>query len=129
MPWPTPSRDRVNRGHPNRSRERSPAHPRGKPGFLTHEDKVPRETDSPVEGDGFEPSVPREKDGEKAKESISHKRQVRKGRLYPPVVPLLRRQRCSPSASRPGVQPWQLHADAGDAADGGAVAAEARARA
>jgi hypothetical protein len=41
---------------------------------------------------------------------------------------LLRRQRCSPSASRPGVQPWQLHADAGDAADDGAVVAEACAR-
>jgi hypothetical protein len=27
-----------------------PAHPRGKPGFLTHDDKVPRETDSPLEG-------------------------------------------------------------------------------
>src|ERR1700682_1673164 len=32
---------------------------RGKPGFVSHEDKVPGETDSPVEGDGFEPSVPR----------------------------------------------------------------------
>src|ERR1700674_4304510 len=38
------------------------------------------------------------------------------------------RQRRSPSASRPGVQPWQLHAEAGDAADGGAVVAEACAR-
>jgi len=36
--------------------------------------------DSALEGDGFEPSVPRQKDCEKAKESISHKRQVRKGR-------------------------------------------------
>jgi len=36
--------------------------------------------DSPLEGDGFEPSVPRQKDCEKAKELISHKRQVRKGR-------------------------------------------------
>ena len=34
--------------------------PARKPGFLTHEDKVPRETDSPLEGAGFEPSVPRE---------------------------------------------------------------------
>jgi hypothetical protein len=39
-------------------RERSPAHPRGKPGFLTRKDKVPRETDSLLEGEGFEPSVP-----------------------------------------------------------------------
>jgi hypothetical protein len=34
----------------------------------------------------------------------------------------------SPSASAPGVRPWQLHADAGVAADGGAVVAEACAR-
>jgi hypothetical protein len=39
-------------------RERSPEHTRGKPGFLTHDDRVPRETDSTLEGDGFEPSVP-----------------------------------------------------------------------
>src|SRR6202043_170345 len=37
-------------------------------------------TISLLEGDGFEPSVPRQKDCEKAKELISHKRQVRKGR-------------------------------------------------
>ena len=36
-----------------------PGNPRGKPRFLTPEDKVPRETDSPLEGGGFEPSVPR----------------------------------------------------------------------
>jgi hypothetical protein len=41
-----------------------PGNPRGNPGFLTHEDKVPRETDSPLEGDGFEPSVPRVMDGD-----------------------------------------------------------------
>ena len=41
-------------------RERSRAHPRGKPGFLTHEDRLLRETDSLLEGQGFEPSVPRE---------------------------------------------------------------------
>jgi hypothetical protein len=58
----------------------------------------------------------------------SSSRKARRDQLYPPVVPLVRRQRCSPSASRPGVQPWQLHADAGDAADGGAVVAEACAR-
>jgi 1-aminocyclopropane-1-carboxylate deaminase len=31
----------------------------GKPGFLTHEDRLLQETDSLLEGDGFEPSVPR----------------------------------------------------------------------
>jgi hypothetical protein len=40
-------------------RERSRAHPRGKPGFLTHEGRLLRETDSLLEGAGFEPSVPR----------------------------------------------------------------------
>src|ERR1700730_6174798 len=35
--------------------------------------KVRFAADSSLEGDGFEPSVPREKHGEKAKESISHK--------------------------------------------------------
>jgi len=34
------------------------AHPRGKPGFSTLETGCGRETDSPLEGDGFEPSVP-----------------------------------------------------------------------
>jgi hypothetical protein len=44
---------------------RSPSHraqPRGKPGFLTLESSSGRETDSPLEGTGFEPSVPRERD-------------------------------------------------------------------
>ena len=36
----------------------SRAHPRGKPGFSTFESGCGRETDSPLEGDGFEPSVP-----------------------------------------------------------------------
>src|SRR6266404_7948122 len=37
-----------------------PGTPARKAGVLvTHEDKVPRETDSPLEGSGFEPSVPR----------------------------------------------------------------------
>jgi hypothetical protein len=31
-------------------RERRRAHPRGKPGFLTHEGRLLRETDSPLEG-------------------------------------------------------------------------------
>jgi hypothetical protein len=34
--------------------------PARKAGVLDHEDRVPRETDSPLEGAGFEPSVPRE---------------------------------------------------------------------
>ena len=34
--------------------------PARKAGVLDHEDKVTRETDSLLEGDGFEPSVPRE---------------------------------------------------------------------
>jgi hypothetical protein len=34
------------------------AHPRGKPGFSTFESGCGRETDSPLEGAGFEPSVP-----------------------------------------------------------------------
>jgi hypothetical protein len=32
-----------------------------RPGFLTHEDKIPRETDSSLEGERFEPSVPRQR--------------------------------------------------------------------
>ncbi len=39
-------------------RQASRAHPRGKPGFSTFESGCGRETDSPLEGDGFEPSVP-----------------------------------------------------------------------
>jgi hypothetical protein len=42
-------------------RERSRAYPRGKPGFLTHEDRLLQETDSLLEGDGFEPSVPHQR--------------------------------------------------------------------
>src|SRR4029077_4449589 len=40
-------------------RQASRAHPRGKPGFWTFESGCGRETDFPLEGDGFEPSVPR----------------------------------------------------------------------
>src|SRR5258708_2589724 len=43
-------------------RQTSRAHPRGKPGFWTFESGCGRETDSLLEGDGFEPSVPRQKD-------------------------------------------------------------------
>src|SRR5205823_6856025 len=42
---------------------RSPSHraqPRGKPGFPTLDSSSGRETDSPLEGTGFEPSVPRQ---------------------------------------------------------------------
>jgi hypothetical protein len=38
---------------------RSPSQPRGKPGFSTLETGCGRETDSPLEGDGFELPVPR----------------------------------------------------------------------
>jgi hypothetical protein len=41
-------------------RQASRAHPRGKPGFWTFESGCGRETDSLLEGNGFEPSVPRE---------------------------------------------------------------------
>src|SRR5438046_10381470 len=41
-------------------RQASRAHPRGKPGFWTFESGCGRETDSPLEGTGFEPSVPRQ---------------------------------------------------------------------
>ena len=41
---------------------RARAHPRGKPGFSTFEGGCGRETDSLLEGTGFEPSVPRERD-------------------------------------------------------------------
>jgi hypothetical protein len=41
-----------------------------------------------------------------------------------PIVPLLRRQRGPPSVARAGLQSRQLHADAGDAEDGGAVVAD-----
>ena len=48
--------------HPARlcrpGRQASRAHPRGKPGFSTFESGCGRETDSLLEGDGFEPSVP-----------------------------------------------------------------------
>ena len=37
------------------------ANPRGKPGFSTFENDCGRETDCLLEGDGFEPSVPRER--------------------------------------------------------------------
>jgi hypothetical protein len=40
------------------SRQASRGHPRGKPGFSTFESGYGRETDSPLEGTGFEPSVP-----------------------------------------------------------------------
>jgi hypothetical protein len=40
-------------------RQTSRAHPRGKPGFSTLERGCGRETDSLLEGEGFEPSVPR----------------------------------------------------------------------
>ena len=43
-------------------RHASRAYPRGKPGFSTCESEFGRETDSPLEGAGFEPSVPRQKD-------------------------------------------------------------------
>src|SRR5947208_16891449 len=39
-------------------RQASRAHPRGKPGFWTFESGCGRETDSPLEGDGFEPLIP-----------------------------------------------------------------------
>ena len=42
-------------------RQASRAHPRGKPGFWTFESGCGRETDSLLEGAGFEPSVPRER--------------------------------------------------------------------
>src|ERR1700746_2433190 len=38
-----------------------PARPREKPGFSTREGEIPRDTDSPLEGDGFELPVPRER--------------------------------------------------------------------
>ena len=48
--------------HPARlcrpGRQASRAQPRGKPGFSTLESSSGRETDSPLEGSGFEPSVP-----------------------------------------------------------------------
>jgi hypothetical protein len=43
-----------------RGRQAGRAHPLGKPGFSTYESGCGRETDCPLEGDGFEPSVPRE---------------------------------------------------------------------
>src|SRR5438132_7007826 len=42
-------------------RQASRAHPRGKPGFWTFESGCGQETDSLLEGTGFEPSVPRGK--------------------------------------------------------------------
>ena len=62
-----------------------------------------------------------------------HLRAVHQGRqgrdqVDPPVVPLLRGQCRPPPASCPCLQPWQLHADAGDAEDGGAVVGDQPAR-
>jgi hypothetical protein len=45
-------------------------------------------------------------------------------KVDPAVVPLLRRQRGSTSASCAGLYSRQLHADVGDAQDGGAVVAD-----
>ena len=42
-------------------RQASLAHPRGKPGFSTLSSGCGRETDCPLEGDGFELSVPRQR--------------------------------------------------------------------
>ena len=39
--------------------ENAASKPARKAGVLDPEEKVPRETDSPLEGEGFEPSVPR----------------------------------------------------------------------
>ena len=49
-------------------------------------------------------------------------------RVDPAVMPHLRRQRRPPPAPRSCLQPWQFHADAGDAEDGGAVVADQPAR-
>jgi hypothetical protein len=57
-----------------------------------------------------------------------HQRGQERDQVDPAVVPFLRRQCGSPAASCPGVQPWQFHADAGDAQDGGAVVADQSAR-
>jgi hypothetical protein len=61
-------RDRSQTSSVNQHRtgENQPTEPiclgRGKPGFLTHEDKVTRKTDSLLEGPEFELSVPRKRD-------------------------------------------------------------------
>ena len=39
-----------------------PAHPREKPGFWVWDGEIPRDTDFPLEGKGFEPSVPPKKE-------------------------------------------------------------------
>jgi hypothetical protein len=44
------------------SPQASLAHPRGKPGFSTLESGCGRETDCPLEGDGFELPVPERED-------------------------------------------------------------------
>jgi site-specific DNA recombinase len=72
---------------------------------LTPEDKVLRETDSPLEGEGFEPSVPREREAERTRkapvsfaerqvsEGLSNPiytgRIAHKGELYPGQQPAL----------------------------------------
>src|SRR5271169_4381840 len=40
-----------------------PAHPREKPGFWVWDGEIPRDTDSPLEGTGFELAVPRDSPG------------------------------------------------------------------
>jgi hypothetical protein len=59
-------RSRTSSVNQDRTGENQPTEPIclgcGKPGFLTHEDKVTRKTDSLLEGPGFELSVPRKRD-------------------------------------------------------------------
>src|SRR5712691_4409287 len=53
-----------------------------------------------------------------------HQRGQGRSQVDAAVMPFLRRQRGSPSAPCPGVQPWEFHADAGDTQDRGAMVAD-----
>jgi hypothetical protein len=57
-----------------------------------------------------------------------HQRGQGRDQVDPAVVPILRRECRPPPVACAGVQPWQFHADAGDAEDGGAVVADQPAR-
>jgi hypothetical protein len=52
-----------------------------------------------------------------------HQRGQGRDQVDPPVVPILRRECGPPPVACAGVQPWQFHADAGHAEDGGAMVA------
>jgi len=81
-----------------------PHTPARKAGFLHHESRFGRETDSPLEGDGFEPSVPRRKDLFMQTPEIAADREhrgadPRENSENADLAPLGGQRRCSPAAA------------------------------